>query len=100
MSKRFDALIVELAGLGYDCWKDLTPANRKRLVRLYFEDTCEWGDALFGNMDWVLDAFEHNDDADFGLAVSQKMTAYVRPYAEKQLKYQAMCKREREEDAA
>jgi hypothetical protein len=94
---RFDALILDLANLGYDSWADLTPANRTRLIRLYFEETSEWGDALYERMAPVFDAFEHHDDADFGLAVRQKMTAYVMPYAEKQLKYQVACKRERGE---
>lgn len=94
---KFDKLITELAALGYDSWDDLTPANRSRLVRLYFEETHEWGDALFERMEHVFDAFEHHDDADFGLAMRQKMTAYVRPYINSQLAYQAMCRREREE---
>lgn len=99
MSRRvgFDELVAELAAQGCEVWDDLRPENRRRLVRLYFQETCEWGDALFGTMDWVLDAFEFNDQADFGLAVSQKMNAYVRPYVEKQLKYRALCNREQEE---
>lgn len=101
MSKRvrFDEVVVELAAQGYEDWNDLKPADRARLVRLYFEEYAEWGDALYENMAPVLDAFEFHDHADFGLAVAQKMTAYVRPYVEKQLAYQWLCRREREEVA-
>ena len=98
MSKRgFDELVFELAALGLESWDDLPPNHRLRLVRLYFEQYGEWGDALYENMAHVFDAFELHDDFDFGLAVKQKMTAYVRPYVEKQLAYQAMCRREQEE---
>lgn len=96
MSKRFDDLIVELAALGCEEWNDLTPANRRRLVRLYFEETHEWGDAFFERMTEVFDAFENHDDADFGMAMRHKMTAYVMPYVSNQLAYQTLCRRERE----
>lgn len=90
----FDRQIRRLATLGCEEWEHLTPENRTRLVRLFFEETPEWGDALFDDMAPVLDAFEHHDDADFGLAVRQKMVAYVRPYVNKQLAYVALCRRE------
>lgn len=94
---RFDELVTELARLGCETWQDLTHGNRTRLVRLFFEEYGEWGDALFDDMAPVFDAFENHDDADFGLAVRQKMTAYVRPYVEKELRKQTVFKREREE---
>ena len=96
---RFDDLLTEVSNLGYHTWESLTAKHRTRLIRLYFEEHGEWGDALYENMRHVFDAFEHHDDADFGLAVRQKMTAYVMPYVNKQLAYKEMCKREQEEMA-
>lgn len=98
MSSRFDELVFELASTGCEAWEDLTPANRAKLVRLYFDEYAEWGDALYGSlMPGLMNAFESGDMAEFGAWVSSMMYAYVRPYVEKQLNYQAMCKREREE---
>lgn len=94
---RFDSLVAEFAALGCESWQDLTEQNRTRLVRLFFEEYAEWGDALYDDMAPVFDAFEHHDDADFGLAVRQKMTAYVRGYVEKELRRQTVFKRERDE---
>jgi hypothetical protein len=94
---RFDDLICKLSGLGCESYEDLTKENRAKLVRLYFQDTSEWGDALCDEPAEVLDAFEHHDHADLGLAIAMRMTAYVRPHIDKQLAYKAMCRREQEE---
>lgn len=94
---KFDEQIAELERLGCETWQELSAVQRSRLVRAYFEENGEWGDALFDDMKPVFDALEHHDLADFGLAISMKLNAYVRPYVDKQLAYKAMCRREREE---
>jgi hypothetical protein len=96
---KFDAVIAELVNHGCESWDDLTPQSRARLVRLYFAENPEWGDAFFEGMDMALDAFETRDVFAFGLIVGAKMDAYARPYINKQLAYQALCRREAEEVA-
>lgn len=96
---KFDDLILELSRLGCESWDDLKPENRARLIRLYFDEYPEWGDALFEGMEYAMNAFESRDLASFGVLVACKMGDYVKPYIDKQLAYQALCRREEQEIA-
>lgn len=97
MPMSFDEIILDAVNAGRETWADLEPATRAKLVRLYFEQYGEWSEVFSDDMTRALDGFEALDFAYLGLELATKMTAYVRPYVNKQLAYQAMSKREQEE---
>jgi hypothetical protein len=94
---KFDDLIAHLARLGCESWQDVTNDNRARLVRLYMQETGEWGDALFDGMAPVFDAFDARDMTAFGTAVARKVIDYVRPHVERELRKQTIFRREQDE---
>lgn len=96
---RFDDVILEHVNAGKESYQDLSGTEVARLVGLYFEEYGEWGDALYDNMSFVFDPLKRHDISTFGWNVYAKLVHYVRPYIQRQLQYQALCRRELEETA-